>query len=232
MCTRGWKDWFEMGFVKHYLRPGDNFLDVGANIGFYSLLASTLIGSTGTVDAFEPTPSTALRLQENLDLNGINCVLVHQAAVGNAAGIVRFHEERDDSLNRMRTGNDSDAGDIEVHCVRLADVVGDRQYALGKMDIEGAELAALEGAEPMLAKQNPPVWLLEVNENLEYYGYTESELWGWLTSRGYDIAVYNSDTRDVQFCDENWLCQLNRSDNVLAIARTQREFVIDRITST
>ena len=132
MCTRGWHDWHDMGFVKHYLRRGDNFVDVGANIGLYSLLASTLIGSTGTVDAFEPTPSTALRLQENLDLNGINCVRVHQLAVGNAAGIVRFQEERDEAMNRIRTGNDSDAGAIDVQCVRLADVSRGSPICAGK----------------------------------------------------------------------------------------------------
>lgn len=217
-----------MGFVKHYLRPDDNFLDVGANIGFYSLLASSLIRPTGVVDAFEPTPISALRLKENLKLNGIDCVTVHQKAVGNRAGTVRFQQVRDNYLNRISTGSGFE-GDTEVEYVRLADAVADRHYAFGKMDIEGAELAALEGAEPMLASENPPVWLLEVNDRLGDYGYTKEEFWEWITSRGFDLAVYDPDARDIRFLNKDWLYWRERPENVLAIARTRRDFVISRV---
>src|SRR5262245_5639961 len=60
----------EMAFMQRYLRPGDRVLDVGAHVGFYSLLAAKLVGLTGHIDAIEGDPKSAARLAENLALNG------------------------------------------------------------------------------------------------------------------------------------------------------------------
>src|SRR4029079_6403356 len=60
----------EMTFIKRYLRPGDAFIDAGANVGIYTLFAAQLVGPSGSVIAFEPDPGAADRLRENVDRNG------------------------------------------------------------------------------------------------------------------------------------------------------------------
>ena len=96
---------------------------------------------------------------------------------------------------------------------------------MGKMDIEGAEPLALQGAQRMLGESNPPVWLLEMNGLLRDLGFTEEGLAGWLWERGYDLAVYDADARDLKFFDKPWA---GRS-NVLAISRPGRDFVLERL---
>jgi len=74
--------------VKRILKPGDIFVDVGANIGYFSLLASTVVGPGGCVHAFEPVPITTERLLENLAANAVENVKVYQCAAVDQAGVV------------------------------------------------------------------------------------------------------------------------------------------------
>ena len=175
LYTGGWHDWHEMGFLRDYLRPGDHFLDVGANIGLYALLAARLVGPTGRVEALEPDPLVGRRLQDNLARNPGAPVQVHAVAAGSAEGTARFVTQRGTS-NHLARSDDDPGNVIEVRTVTLDAEFSHCQFAAAKMDIEGAEPLALAGAERMLASHNPPVWLLELNGQLRSYGFTEQGL--------------------------------------------------------
>jgi hypothetical protein len=94
----GLPDYREMQFIRRYLRPGDCFVDVGANIGVYSLLAASIVGPGGMVHAFEPMKRTFERLVENVAMNALRHVQCHRLALSDAAGVVRLTEPGDDSL--------------------------------------------------------------------------------------------------------------------------------------
>lgn len=220
----GRPDFDETMFLERYLRPGDNFLDVGANVGFYTLLAADLVGTTGMVGAFEPGRETAGRLRENLELNSLGNVRVYSDAVGSAEGTAAFAQPKDDT-SRLRTPHDSDVPIVDVRVVRLDSAAGYEQWAMGKMDIEGAEPVALEGASRMLAEANPPVWQLEINGMLRDYDWTEERFAEWLHAQGYDLALYDGRTGNLSFGQDAW----RQRDNVLAIARSAREMVVNRI---
>jgi len=232
LYTGGWADWHEMGFIKRYLRPGDAFLDVGANVGVYSLLAAWRVGATGRIDAFEPAPETLERLRENLAISGVSNVHVHALAVSDRAGHVRF-VSGSDAMNHLAAdgdgGDSHDGGErariIDVPCDLLDRQVGDRRYAMGKIDIEGAEPLALRGARRMLAAANPPVWLLEMNGRLRQFGCTEDEFAAWLGEAGYRLALYDADRGELTFSDRPW----RERENVLAVAETAIDEVHSRL---
>ena len=144
----------EMGFIRAYLRPGDGFVDVGANIGTYALLARSLVGPDGLVVAFEPHPVAAARCRENVALNAITNIEVHEAAVADAPGTAEFLDDFDVS-NRIRSDSDGPVATRTVQMVALDDVLGDRPMALGKLDVEGHETAALRGSGPAAATGRP-----------------------------------------------------------------------------
>lgn len=100
LYTGGRPDYHEMEFMAHFLRPGDGFVDVGANIGVYALLAASFVGQDGRVDAFEPVPIAFDRLRENVALNGLGQVHAHQVALGASAGTARI-TVRHDTMNRI-----------------------------------------------------------------------------------------------------------------------------------
>ncbi len=222
----GLPDYDEMQFMHHYLRQGDGFLDIGANIGTYTLLAASLVGAAGHVDAFEPGPVALARLRENVALNDLGCVTIHPEAVGAVTGVIQFVSDQD-VLNRIKSA--ATAGQTTgVSCVRLDDVLQDRLYAMGKMDIEGAEPLAFLGAERLVAAKNPPVWLLEINGKLRDYGFAESDFAHWLFQNGYDLALYNADRRTLEKTKEPWRVR----DNVLAIARNRWQKITKRLSET
>jgi len=222
----GQPDYHEMRFMRHYLRPGDGFVDVGANVGVYTIYAASCVGRHGRIESLEPGPKALTRLYENVRLNGLTDVRIHPVAAGTEDGRAYFGIGYD-TQNRLEVdpSRELTLNKIEVPCARLDNLLAGERYAMGKMDIEGAEPLALEGAGKMLEARNPPVWLLEMNGSLHHYGFTEEGLRDWLAARGYDLALYDSDSRRLEFPTTPWLAR----PNVLAIARTQREMVLRRI---
>lgn len=222
--THGGSDVDDMAFVRRYLRPGDEFLDVGANIGVYTLLAASVIGPEGFIDSFEPGAVAASRLRENVDLNGLRNVRVHESAVAETRGTIRFLQDRD-LINRIVQQGDGEAGWAEVPCLPL-DEFADRSYAMGKIDVEGAEPMAFRGALQMLAAANPPVWLMEMKDYLlAGFGFKPEEFAAWLVERGYDLAQYDAERNVLKFCERAWVGR----ENVLAIARSAKGFVAQRM---
>jgi len=139
------------------LREGDVFYDVGANAGFYSLLASRLVGPSGRVVAFEPLPSNLTLFREHLRLNGVENVEVIEAAVAARAGRASF----DPSASRF-TARLQERGALEVKTVCLDNLVASQRIpppSVLKMDIEGGEYEALRGAIELLRRTKPYVVL-------------------------------------------------------------------------
>ena len=222
----GLPDYWEMKFIQAYLRPGDNFLDVGANVGVYTILAASCIGEGGSVDAFEPVDATARRIEEQVALNGLGNVEVHRLAVGNQNQVIDFGYADNSATMHMQREGESDADALHVQGIRLDDFKPGKQYAMGKMDIEGAEPLALQGALNHLSQSNPPVWLLELAGYSQFYGMDSDEVIRFLKSNGYECGVYNPEARQIIFTDQPWSLGVQ---NILAISKTQRNEVMRKI---
>lgn len=219
---RGLYDFEEMSFLRAYLRPGDRMLDVGANAGVYALMAGPLVGPAGRIDCFEPTPTTRRRLVTNLTLSGLSQVRVHPFACSDAAGRVRFAATEDDHTNQL--ASDRTPGTIEVEAIRLDDVVGTIDFAVGKLDIEGAEPLALAGAREMLRRATPPVWILELSWRVEQFGFTTERFAAFLHDAGFDLCDFDPGDRTLRVAD------LSREHcNVFAVARSRRSEVEGRL---
>ncbi|MEA2372963.1 MAG: hypothetical protein QOH12_3357 [Solirubrobacteraceae bacterium] len=141
-----------------WLRPGDVFYDLGANVGFFSLIASRLVGPEGHVFAVEPSPTTAYALRSNVERNALVNVTVIEAAVGREDGTARFDPTSEVSQD-ARLIEDSRAGGIEVRVVSIDALVrgGARPPNVVKIDVEGAEEDVIIGMHKTLATYAPRV---------------------------------------------------------------------------
>lgn len=222
----GLPDYHEMLFLKRYLRKGDTFVDVGANIGVYTVIAETIIGPEGRVIAFEPGCEAADRFRENITLNQFANVTFYQAALGARVGRETFLTGRD-TTNRLSGGGllERNGASVEVDVLVLDDIFAGVQADLGKMDIEGAEPLAMLGAERALSRATPPVWLLEMNGSLHEFGYSEEDFAAFLENAGYRLAKYDAHRNLIELGGQPW----RHSENVLAIAHTALKAVAHRV---
>lgn len=147
----------EMMFTLRFLRPGDLFVDVGANIGIYSCLA---LGRAARVLAFEPTPDARTVLHENLARNGGDYD-VRDVALADAEGTASFRSDLDSSNHLLRGAQALDAASITVQVRRLDDELGAERAALIKVDAEGFDADVLRGGREVLERDRPPL-LVEV----------------------------------------------------------------------
>lgn len=152
------RDWEpHLSSVLHdVLRPGDTFVDVGANVGFHTFLASTIVGPGGVVHAFEPNPENCRLLWLSKRWNGAENVEIHPFALDRTPGLryLVTHLGSNGGLLRDEEAAVRSGLGTFVAAQRLDDAVpGDAR--LLKVDVEGAEFAVLEGATEVLARCRP-----------------------------------------------------------------------------
>jgi FkbM family methyltransferase len=220
-------DFHEMRFMQRFLRPGDRFIDCGAHIGSYSLLAAAIVGSQWVVEAFEAAPRALQRLKENIAASNVTCVRVHACAVSDRSGAVAFVADRKGGTgNRIVTPEDDSRVTVEVPAVRLDDVLNEAPYAMAKLDIEGAEALALQGANRLLRDAASPVWQLElVDLFIRRFGSSVHQVIEYLASLGYEIGVYDAGNNVLQLGPH----MVETRTNVLAIARSSLDLVARRV---
>jgi len=175
--------------IKKFLRPGDTFVDVGANAGYFTLLASGLVGNTGKVYAFEPVPPTVDKLKRNINLNNATNIIVHNYAACDCKGTVKIAKRGVGNVsgqNSMRFDERS-SEHWEAPAVRLDTVIPPQELIrLIKIDVEGAELLALKGLKQLLDSDNGPMVLCEVTDSyLKELGATAQELYQFMEASGY-----------------------------------------------
>lgn len=225
----GSPDFREMSFLRNYLRPGDGFIDVGANVGVYSVLAASVIGSKGFIDAFEPSPTVAARFRANMELNRLDNVTLHEAIAGAEPGTDEFSVGIDDCLGRVRTAHDAGDTLLRVSRVTMDAVCSSRAYAMGKMDVEGTEPRVLAGAQAMLSVGNPPVWQIELAGYSKNYGVSSTDTINWLSDNGYATTIYNPAARRLEETAAPWTLG---ADNVHAVARSRWNDVHERLATS
>jgi FkbM family methyltransferase len=146
---------FETEWIQNLVRPGDTALDIGAHIGFYTLLLARLVGPTGRVLSFEPDPVNFALLQQNVVLNGYTNVGLYNVALSNRAGTATLHLCGDNAGDHRIWQAPETRPSVQVSTVVLDQFLEAAQPRIHfiKMDIQGAEAAALDGMKAMLRRQ-------------------------------------------------------------------------------
>ena len=162
----------------HFLRRGDLFLDVGANIGSFTVLASGV--AAATTWSFEPDPETVLALMRNIALNGLtDLASVHEFALGDEDGTVAFTRGQD-TTNHVTTTADTNMQIVRQK--RLDSIIGDHNPIMMKVDVEGHEDAFIRGAANTIS--NASLKLIELES------YSEESL-SFLTGLGFERTFYD-----------------------------------------
>jgi FkbM family methyltransferase len=178
----------EMAFVLHFLRPTDLFLDVGANIGSYTVMVAGGIGAR--VISIEPIPAAFSNLQRNLLLNTLNDrVEPHCIALSSGRSDLRFTSDQDTVNHVMVEGEVGRS--IHVPSVSMDELLDGRVPALIKIDVEGHEHAVLKGAGRTLSEPRVAAVVMEVNGSGTRYGVSDNDLLA--TMREYRFLPYAYD---------------------------------------
>ena len=191
----------ERAFVRRFLRPGDVFVDVGANLGLYSIIASRRVGSDGTVFAFEPDPRTHDRLLHNLRVNECRNVRPFRLALSmeDETRLMQISTAGFDAYNSFGTPvrGDGTFKETPVTCVSFDSFAAKepllQRARMMKVDVEGWETMVLHGASERLSAEDAPVLLVEFNDYAaQSTGHSCSDLYRWLGERGYSIFMYDA----------------------------------------
>lgn len=189
----GLHEFDDMGFTLHFLRPGDLFVDVGANVGSYTILAAGAVGARCV--SFEPVPGTFAYLLDNVRLNGLEgLVEARNVAVGAEQGTAVFTSTLD-TVNHVRAPGETTGSSISVSVCRLDTALAGRSASLIKIDVEGYESRVLDGAGQTLRDPSLLAIIMEVNGSGSRYGVEDGELVQRVMSFGFLPAHYSPTER-------------------------------------
>jgi len=216
----GLHEFQDMGFLLHFLRPNDIFVDIGANVGSYTVLASAEIGAK-TISV-EPALIAYKYLIENVCINNINgLVETFNICLGSTTSRINFTKSLD-TVNHVAVGEEGDV--IEVPINRLDDILAGESPILLKIDVEGYELEVLRGANKTLSSLNLKALIVELNGSGSKYGFEDMDVHNDLTSRGFLPYSYSPFTRKI--------LKLETYGNHNTIYLRDEKFVADRLTNS
>lgn len=207
----------ETRFLLSLLKPGDVFVDVGANVGYYSLLAADTVGPSGAVHAFEPIPQNLATLKANVSRNGLSNVVANQVAVtdGTSENITLYLRDGVSNSGWASIAKSTKYKNIPFHVHTTTidhylKIHGVSRVSLMKLDIEGAEPQALRGATELLCQEDAPDIICEINPFLLHQAGSSSRVvkqiiadHGYrlykITSAG--LVRLNAETEETSMCN-------------------------------
>jgi len=172
--------------IENYLAANDNFLDIGANIGFISLFAA-LKCKNGQVHSFEANPNTYAILNANIADNHVKNIVAHGFALGASNGKAKIYPKTLESnrggasLVESELNQGIDGVDVDVK--RFDDLdVSHLPFSMVKIDVEGFEMEVLKGAEHFLKGENAPALIVECSESRSNLNFNRIDLYRYLLS--------------------------------------------------
>lgn len=182
-CWLGSYEYKKRKLFESSLRKGDCVYDVGAHVGYYSVIASCVVGEKGLVYCFEPLPANICLLYRHITLNSLRNVIVVPTAVSDTNGSALFEENAGSAV-----GHISPNGSIAVPLVSLDQFVKNSRVPTHlKIDVEGAEFMVLVGAEALVRKFSPVIFLATHSAKLGIDCLSLLKSWGYsVTSLSHD----------------------------------------------
>lgn len=194
----GLMEYEDMSFLLHYLRQDDEFYDIGANVGAYTILASGVVKAKSF--AFEPLPSTYDRLVDQVKINRIDhLVESNNSGVGDKADILEFTNNLN-CMNKVNTDpNNRDVTKVDV--IMLDDCYKPTTNSLVKIDVEGYEKFVLEGGVNFFSSKNVSALIIELNGSGTSFGIEDNDVHKIITSFGFHPISYEPFSKKVSPLD-------------------------------
>lgn len=194
---------FETATLKTLVHEGDTIVDVGANIGFYTLLFARLVGDEGRVYAFEPDPGNFALLTKNIEVNGYQNVTAVQAAVSEESGSAKLFLAKGNHVDHKLYDTEEGRESVEVECCRLDDYFDSLgPVQLIKMDIQGAEVGAVQGMQGLLERSAGVTVVTEFWPfGLESAGDSPQTYLDLLGSMGFEVLEVHEPTESIRPVD-------------------------------
>ena len=189
---------FETKILCEEIKPGHVVLDIGANIGYYTLLAAKLVGEQGRVFAFEPEHQNFALMNKSVKANGFHNVTLVRKAVYNATGPQTLYiNQWNRGDNRIFESSDDDWPSVTIDATRLDDYFANYQGSIDfiKMDIQGAEITAIEGMSSLLNKHKRVKLFTEFEPiTLKAFGFEPADYLELLQQHGF--TMYHLDNEE------------------------------------
>lgn len=190
----GLHEFADMAYLLHAIRPDDLFVDVGANVGAYTILASATASARSI--CFEPVPATFERLQDNINLNRINDrVRAFNVGVSDSAGELSFTTDRLSTVNHVLATHEQAGNTIRIQTMPLDTALRDESPAIIKIDVEGFESMVLAGAARTLATESLHTVIMELNGSGLRYGFDEECIKRTMAAAGFSTYSYEPFSR-------------------------------------
>jgi len=184
----GFMEYEDMLFLLHALDTDETFVDVGANVGAYTILASKVVKANSI--SFEPLLETVERLKDQIQINRIDdLVSVINKGVGDKAGMLFFTNDND-TINKVSlAGNTEHTTKVEV--TTLDDELYKNKKYFFKIDVEGFEYNVIEGAKEILSSPNTSALIIELNGSVEEFGHTNEDIHNKLIKLNFKPVRYD-----------------------------------------
>ena len=215
-------------FYKTFLKEGDTVVDAGANIGLCTLMSGRLVGTEGHVHSFEPHPRTYRQLVSNIKLNKLKNVKSYNLGLSNKKETVSFSDEYVSDINHVDK-NKIEKKQIQVELSTLDNILeqGVREIALLKLDVEGYELFAIEGAQETL-KKTRLIYFESSKRAFDREGYGLSDIRQFLAQN--DFTVYhNKDEFVLEKVSDDYE-SVSKYENLIALRTKDIEWFEQRTT--
>ena len=187
----------ELAFLERALSPGKTFVDVGANLGIYALVASKIVGSSGRVIAFEPSQQSLFVLNENVAMNDLTNVQIYPTAISEKAGRAFLYHGPVPAQNSLGRDPRQPPDGEEVMTQTLDNALSEasvERVDVIKMDVEGAEELVVRGANKVVTAYRPTI-IFEINEEASArLGLSPRGAWDLLQRLGYKFFSVRGNT--------------------------------------
>ena len=200
----------ELQLLRNIIKEGDTVIDIGANIGFYTLLFRNIVGKKGRVIAFEPEPKNFSLLRKTIDTNNFENVIAYQMAVGSKNSKVKLLLSEDAGEHQI-----SDNGHIDVDCIRLDDYIKSADFI--KLDVEGYEIEILKGMQNLLQKNI--ILMSEFYVKLLVNNSNPKEFFTILTENGFSFVDMRNRMKPID--ESNFMKKYNEKSGATDILCTK-----------